>query len=119
MGFTYPEYLSSRPSHDKPKPKPQGMPSTITYGGDYFNVSLTLADLGNNGLNINRTKAVIIRSGFSTHTMNMGMRHIELESSFTSKDDGSAILHVAQMEPNPAILGELHDTCYAPCEDMS
>jgi hypothetical protein len=38
--------------------------------------------------------------------MNMGQRHVELETAFTSNDDGSAILHIAQMEPNPAILGE-------------
>lgn len=81
------------------------MPTKITYGGDAFDITLSLSDLNNNALNINRTKAVIIRTGFSTHTMNMGQRHIELETAFTSKDDGSATLHVAQMEPNPAILG--------------
>jgi hypothetical protein len=36
--------------------------------------------------------------------MNMGQRHIELRSSFTSNEDGSATLHVAQLPPNPAIL---------------
>lgn len=75
-------------------------------GGDPFDISLTLNDLGGNALNINKTKAVIIRTGFSTHTMNMGQRHVELDTSFTSKDDGSATLHVAQLEPNPAILGK-------------
>lgn len=82
------------------------MPSQIKYGGPYFNVTLSLSDLMNNPLNINNTKAVIIRPGFSTHTMNMGQRHVELPTSFTSNTDGSATLHVGQMEPNPAILGE-------------
>lgn len=63
-----------------------------------------MADLNNNALNINATKAVIIRTGFSTHAMNMGQRHVELRTSFTGKDDGSATLHVAQLPPNPAIL---------------
>ena len=98
----YPDYW------DKPRPAPGGMPSKIIYGGSPFDVTLTMADLVNDALNINRTKAVIIRTGFSTHTMNMGQRHIELETSFTGNDDGSATLHVAQLPPNPAILGELH-----------
>lgn len=34
----------------------------------------------------------------------MGQRHVELRTSFTSNDDGSATLHVAQLPPNPAIL---------------
>ncbi|RSH80521.1 uncharacterized protein EHS24_009101 [Apiotrichum porosum] len=94
----YPDY------YDKSRPKPSGMPSTITYGGDYFNVTLTKADLGGKTLNINNTNAVIIRTGFSTHSMNMGQRHVELMTSFTTTDDGGAVLHVAQMPPNPAIL---------------
>ena len=80
------------------------MPSSITYGGDYFNVGLSLSDLNNNPLNINRTTAVIIRTGFSTHTMNMGQRHIELATAFTSNSDGSATLHVSQLPQNPGIL---------------
>lgn len=36
--------------------------------------------------------------------MNMGQRHVELESAFTVNDDGSATLHVSQLPPNPAIL---------------
>ena len=45
-----------------------------------------------------------MRTGFSTHTMNMGMRHVELRTSFTGNDDGSATLHVSQLPGNPAIL---------------
>ena len=102
----YPDY------HDQPRPNPSGMPSGLTYGGDYFNVTLTKDDLMGNPMNINKTKAVVIRTGFSTHTMNMGQRHIELDSSYTTTPDGGAILHVAQMPPNPAILGTfLH--CYS------
>ncbi|ORX39085.1 glyoxal oxidase precursor [Kockovaella imperatae] len=94
----YPDYW------DKQRPAPGNMPSNFTYGGEYINVTLTMEDLNNDALNINKTKAVIIRTGFSTHTMNMGQRHVELETSFTSNTDGSATLHVAQLPPNPAIL---------------
>ncbi|WWC73126.1 uncharacterized protein I206_107092 [Kwoniella pini CBS 10737] len=94
----YPDYWG------KTKPNPTGMPTQLTYGGDPFDIQLTLADLDNSAININKTRAVIIRTGFSTHTMNMGQRHVELDTSFTTQDDGGAILHVAQVEPNPAIL---------------
>ncbi|WWD21146.1 hypothetical protein CI109_105627 [Kwoniella shandongensis] len=94
----YPDY------HDHVKPNPSPMPTRFTYGGDYFDIILSYADLFNNTININSTRAVIIRTGFSTHTMNMGQRHVELETSFTTNDDGGATLHVASLPPNPAIL---------------
>jgi len=94
----YPDYV------DKAKPNPSGMPSNITYGGNHFDITLSQTDLFGDPLNINNTKAVIMRTGFSTHTMNMGMRHIELATSYNTNDDGSATLHVAQLPPNPAIL---------------
>jgi hypothetical protein len=47
-----------------------------------------------------------IRTGFSTHAMNMGQRHVELRTSFTVAEDGSAVLHVSPLPGNPAVLGE-------------
>jgi hypothetical protein len=38
--------------------------------------------------------------------MNMGQRHVELETAFTVNADGSAVLHVSQLPPNAAILGK-------------
>jgi hypothetical protein len=96
----YPDYWEKQ----RPAPAAASMPSKFTYGGNAFDIPLTLADLADNALNINKTKAVIIRTGFSTHTMNMGQRHVELATSFTGNEDGSAVLHVAQLPPNPAIL---------------
>ncbi|CED84971.1 Immunoglobulin-like fold [Phaffia rhodozyma] len=93
----YPDYW------DKPKPVPVGMPKNISYGGDYFNVSLP-SDAFTSHSDINATKFVIERTGFSTHAFNMGMRHVELDSSFTASDDGSAIFHVSQAPPNPAVI---------------
>lgn len=46
------------------------MPSNLTYGGDYFNVSLSSSDVGNK-TNLENTKVVVIRVGYSTHAMNM------------------------------------------------
>ncbi|BEI84330.1 hypothetical protein CcaverHIS002_0409340 [Cutaneotrichosporon cavernicola] len=94
----YPDYW------DKPRPAPANMPSTITYGGDSFDIELSKADLADTTANIARTKAVIIRTGFSTHALNMGQRHVELQVSFSTNELGGATLHVAQLPPNPAIL---------------
>jgi|ERR1700683_4482943 hypothetical protein len=34
----------------------------------------------------------------------MGQRMVQLDSSYTGNSDGSAVLHVSQIPPNPAIL---------------
>ncbi len=47
-----------------------------------------------------------MRTGFVTHAIHMGQRHVELRTSFTVADDGSAVLHVSPLPGNPAVLGE-------------
>jgi hypothetical protein len=94
----YPSYYNQR------RPEPQGLPNQLLYGGSYFNVSLTLADLFGNVDNVQTAEVIVMRTGFSTHTMNMGMRSVQLQSSFTGNSDGSAVLHVNQLPPNPAIM---------------
>jgi len=94
----YPSYYNER------RPEPQGLPNTLSYGGDYFNVSLSNDDLFGNIQYTKSASVVIIRTGFSTHTMNMGQRMVQLDSSYTGNSDGSAVLHVSQIPPNPAIL---------------
>ncbi|TCD68055.1 hypothetical protein EIP91_011600 [Steccherinum ochraceum] len=94
----YPSYYNQR------RPEPQGLPSTLTYGGAYFNVTVSKDDLFGNTGNANNTKVVIVRGGFSTHAMNMGQRYLQLENSYTINLDGTATLHVSQVPPNPAIL---------------
>jgi hypothetical protein len=59
----YPSYYNER------RPQPQGLPSTFTYGGPYFNVSLSNDDLFGNVQNAKNATVVIIRTGFSTHAM--------------------------------------------------
>jgi hypothetical protein len=59
----YPSYYS------KSRPDPAGVIDQIAYGGPYFNVTLTKDDLAGDITNIKKTKAVIIRTGFSTHAI--------------------------------------------------
>ncbi|RXW13336.1 hypothetical protein EST38_g12519 [Candolleomyces aberdarensis] len=95
----YPSYFSKR------RPEPKALPVKLTYGGAAFDVQLSSDDLFGNIDNINKTTAVVIRPGFSTHSMNMGQRYVELQTSFTGyQNDHTAILHVSQLPPNPAIL---------------
>lgn len=90
--------------YDQRRPEPQGLPDTLSYGGGYFDVSLSLTDLEGVAANIKNTNAVIIRTGFSTHAFNMGQRTLKLRTSYTVADDGSATLHVSQMPNNPAVF---------------
>ncbi|KAJ1310491.1 hypothetical protein OPQ81_007224 [Rhizoctonia solani] len=94
----YPSYYSER------RPEPSGLLSQLGYGGNYFNVTLSKDDLFGNVSMIATAKVVLIRPGFSTHAMNMGQRYVELETSYTGNEDGSGVLHVSQVPPNPAIL---------------
>ena len=94
----YPSYYNSR------RPAPSGIPSSLSYGGSYFNLTLSSDDLSGDVNNLKNATAVLIRTGFSTHTMNMGQRMLVLESSYTGNTDGSGVLHVSQVPPNPAIL---------------
>ncbi|KAM5534563.1 hypothetical protein V8D89_011767 [Ganoderma adspersum] len=94
--YFYPSYYNQR------RPEPKGLLSSISYGGDYFNVSLTKDDLFGDVNNIKNTQVVILRTGFSTHAMNMGQRMLQLAATYTGNGDGSATLHVGQMPPNPA-----------------
>ncbi|CUA72303.1 hypothetical protein RSOLAG22IIIB_00968 [Rhizoctonia solani] len=91
----YPDYFNER------RPEPKGIPKTITYGGNYFNLTMTKDDVGTHA---DKIKCVLIRTGFSTHAMNMGQRMAELESSYTVSKDGSVTLHVSQAPPNPNIM---------------
>ncbi|WOO79788.1 Aldehyde oxidase GLOX [Vanrija pseudolonga] len=94
--YFYPDYFG------KPRPKPTGLPTQLKYGGNWFNVALTAADL--NGAQPQSVKAVVIRGGFATHGIHMGQRHVQLKTSYTATPDGALTLHVSQIPPNPAII---------------
>ncbi|BGO97295.1 Copper radical oxidase [Rhodotorula toruloides ATCC 204091] len=93
----YPDYYTAN------RPQPQGIPQTLTYGGDYFDIKLLASDVGKTD-NLANTRVTLVRPGFSTHAMNMGQRFVELNMTYTVNSDGSAVLHTAQVPPNPAIL---------------
>lgn len=94
----YPDY------YDKARPFPTGLPTNLTYGGPSFDIQLSAADLNNNASNIDTVKVVVMRTGYSTHAMNMGMRMVQLNSTWTLNNDGSGVIHSNQMPPNPSIM---------------
>jgi hypothetical protein len=94
----YPLYYNKR------RPEPQGLPTKLTYGGQYFDVQLSSQDLSGNPANLKSTKVVVIKTGFSTHAINFGQRAAELDFTYTANQDGSATLHVSQLPPNAAIM---------------
>ncbi|CAE6410335.1 unnamed protein product [Rhizoctonia solani] len=105
MGYKYPtEYrveLFYPEYYNEHRPEPKGVPETLTYGGKYFNLTMTKGDV--NG-HYDKMKVVIMRTGFSTHAMNMGQRMVELDSSYSAAKDGSVTMHVSQMPPNANIM---------------
>lgn len=88
----YPSYYTN------PRPQPSGLPETLGYGGDYFEVNVEMDEA-----DVENTKVVLIRPGFSTHAMNMGQRYVQLDHT-ASYANGNATLFVSQLPPNPAIL---------------
>uniref|UniRef100_A0A8H7Y6W4 Copper radical oxidase n=1 Tax=Psilocybe cubensis TaxID=181762 RepID=A0A8H7Y6W4_PSICU len=93
------------PYYNKRRPQPKGLLSQYSYGGSSFDVVLDSDDLFGDVQNLNKTKVVIIRTGFSTHAMNMGQRYVELASSYTGfAANNTGVLHVSQLPPNPAII---------------
>jgi len=95
----YPSYYNNR------RPQPEGLLQQLSYGGPYFNVSLSSDDLFGDVQNVQNATVVIVRTGFSTHAMNMGQRLVVLDSSYTGHSgNNTATLHVSQLPPNPAIL---------------
>lgn len=94
----YPDY------YDQPRPAPTGLPTHLTYGGPSFEIKLSAADLAHNTSNIDTAKVVVMRTGYSTHAMNFGMRYVQLNSTWILNKDGSGTLHSSQMPPNPSIM---------------
>ncbi|CAE6418233.1 Galactose oxidase Short=GAO [Rhizoctonia solani AG-1 IB] len=105
MGYKYPtEYrveLFYPDYYNEHRPEPKGIPETISYGGNYFNLTMSKEDVKGHH---DKMKVVLIRTGFSTHGMNMGQRMVELDSSYSAAKDGSVTMHVSQMPPNANIM---------------
>lgn len=88
----YPDYYT------KTRPKPSGLPTSLSYGGAFFDVKLSASDLSDPSY-LSNTLVSVVRVGYSTHAMNMGQRYLQLNNTYTSNSDGSATLHVSQMPP--------------------
>lgn len=97
----YPPYFSS-----SVRPQVSGVPSTLSYGGGYFSLNVSASSY--TGVTANQaaanTTVVLSRGGFSTHAMNMGQRHLQLNNTYSVNDDGSYVLYVSQVPPNPNLL---------------
>lgn len=59
----YPSYYNER------RPEPIGLPSQLSYGGSSFDIILDSADLFDNVNNVKNAVVIVIRTGFSTHSM--------------------------------------------------
>ncbi|KAF7355247.1 Glyoxal oxidase [Mycena sanguinolenta] len=110
----YPPYFSAAT-----RPVPSGIPSTLTYGGDPFDITIPASSYSGSGNDAaNKTVVSVVRPGWTTHAMNFGQvnkiprcvpgslclakysQFLQLRNSYTVNQDGSIVLHVAQMYPN-------------------
>lgn len=92
----YPPYFSATT-----RPVPTGVPSTLSYGGNSFDLSIPATSYSGSADDAADSATVVIhRNGFTTHAMNMGQRLLQLNNTYTVKSDGSITLHVAQLPPN-------------------
>ncbi|TFK47067.1 DUF1929-domain-containing protein [Heliocybe sulcata] len=92
----YPPYFAA-----KTRPVPSGMPKTISYGGDYFDITIPASSYSGSANDAaDNTTVMLMRPGWTTHAMNMGQRAMQLNNTYTVNSDGSIVLHVAQAPPN-------------------
>lgn len=96
----YPPYFSA-----SVRPEPTGVPTTLSYGGDSFDITVPASSYSGSANDAaDNTTVVVIRPGFTTHAMNMGQRYLQLNNTYTVQTDGTIILHVAQMPPLPTVF---------------
>jgi hypothetical protein len=82
--------------YNKPRPVPSAFPESLSYGGDYW--SLTLNDAT---IDPSKIKVSVVRTGFSTHGINFGQRYLELETSYSmNQGTGDITVYASQMPPN-------------------
>jgi Domain of unknown function (DUF1929) len=96
----YPPYFSA-----KTRPVPQNIPTSLSYGGGLFNITVPSSSYtGDANVAASNTTVWLIRPGFSTHAMNMGQRIMQLNNTFTVQNDGTIVLHTAQLPPYPNLF---------------
>lgn len=96
----YPPYFSSGT-----RPVPTGIPQTLTYGGPSFDITLPASSYSGSANDAaDSIKVAVMRSGFTTHAMNMGQRYVQLNNTYTVNQDGTIIIHTSQLPPNPNLF---------------
>ncbi|KAK7048253.1 hypothetical protein R3P38DRAFT_1856353 [Favolaschia claudopus] len=92
----YPPYFAATT-----RPVPSGIPSTISYGGDPFDVTIPAASYSGKGNDAAaNTTVALIRPGWTTHALSYGQRYLQLNNTYTVNSDSSITLHVSQAPPN-------------------
>lgn len=87
--------------YNEQRPGNAGFPETLTYGGDYWSMTLNTTDEAV----VKSAKVNVIRGGFSTHAIQFGQRFLELITSYEiDQEAGTTTLHVTQMPPNAALF---------------
>ncbi|KAI0264203.1 glyoxal oxidase [Gloeopeniophorella convolvens] len=98
--YFYPPYFSATT-----RPAPQGIPKTLSYGGNPFDITVPSSSYtGNANDAAANTTVWLIRQGFTTHAMNLGQRSLQLNNTYTVQDDGTLVLHTAQPPPNANLI---------------
>ncbi|KAK0548933.1 hypothetical protein OC845_003344 [Tilletia horrida] len=93
------------PYYFQTRPQPSGLPTYIPYGGKPFTIKIGADYMGQySNWRAAATKFRVIRTGFSTHAMNMGQRSIVLQSSYTVNGDGSVTYQMSPMPQNPNLF---------------
>lgn len=96
----YPPYFSA-----SVRPKFTGAPDTLSYGGDYFDLTISKDSYsGKSNDAAASATCVVVRPGWTTHGMNMGQKFLQLNNTYTVNDDGSIVLHCSQMPPNSNVF---------------
>ncbi|KAA1477815.1 DUF1929-domain-containing protein [Dentipellis sp. KUC8613] len=96
----YPPYFNATN-----RPQPQNVPTKLTYGGNPFDVTVPAASYSGSANDAaEKTTVWLMRGGFTTHALNMGQRSMQLNNTYTVNKDGSIVLHVAQLPPNPNLF---------------
>lgn len=98
--YFYPSYFAA-----KTRPVPQNVPKTLSYGGNPFDITIPSSSYSGSANDAaGNTTVWLIRQGFTTHAMNMGQRIMQLNNTFTVQDDGTIVLHTAQLPPFPNLF---------------
>ena len=85
--YYYPPYYSAT------RPVPQNIPKTLSYGGEYFDITIpstSYSGAANDAAD--NTTIWLIRPGFTTHAMNMGQRILQLNHTYTVESNGTKII---------------------------